>query len=318
MRRLVVTLVVVAALAAGCGGHKTTSTSTTPKFSERALDYCGRGARPDRWEHVVWIWLENHSYGEVLGPRGSSGDRAMPFLNSLGRSCGIANEYYSLVHPSLPNYISAVSGATHGIASDCDPSACPVTAPSIFDQLALAGRSWRVYAEGMGEPCRAGGSGLYVPAHNPPLYFPRVAEACKRWDVPLREQSAHDLAPLTIFVPNLCNDAHDCSSSVADAWLERWVPKLTRTSAYRASKTVIFVTWDEGSGGDAGDVCKKFDGTCHIATVVVSPSTRRGTFSRAFFDHYSLLKTAEQLLGLPFLGHAAERSTASMRAAFGL
>jgi hypothetical protein len=36
------------------------------------------------------------------------------------------------------------------------------------------------------------------------------------------------------------------------------------------------------------------------------------------FSHYGLLKTSEQLLGLPLLGHAQDASTTSMRAGFGI
>ena len=41
-----------------------------------------------------------------------------------------------------------------------------------------------------------------------------------------------------------------------------------------------------------------------------------GTLSGTLFNHYSLLRTTEELLGLPLLGQAA--SAASMRPAFGL
>jgi phosphatidylinositol-3-phosphatase len=39
--------------------------------------------------------------------------------------------------------------------------------------------------------------------------------------------------------------------------------------------------------------------------LVISPSTKAGTRSGALFNHYSMLATAEQLLGLPELGLAA-------------
>ena len=59
--------------------------------------------------------------------------------------------------------------------------------------------------------------------------------------------------------------------------------------------------------------------SCHIATVVVAPTTPAGARSATLFNHYSLLRTTEELLGLPGrLGHAGDASTASMRAAFGL
>ena len=38
---------------------------------------------------------------------------------------------------------------------------------------------------------------------------------------------------------------------------------------------------------------------CHVAALVISPSTPAGTRPGKLFNHYSLLATAEQLLGLP-------------------
>ena len=70
--------------------------------------------------------------------------------------------------------------------------------------------------------------------------------------------------------------------------------------------------------GTVGEKCatNKTDESCHIATIVISPSTTPGTRSAVLFNHYSLLRTAEQLLGLPLLGKAA--SYPSMAAAFRL
>ena len=42
---------------------------------------------------------------------------------------------------------------------------------------------------------------------------------------------------------------------------------------------------------------------------LASPSTPAGTTSATLFNHYSLLGTAEQLLGLPALGQAAAYPT---------
>ena len=58
------------------------------------------------------------------------------------------------------------------------------------------------------------------------------------------------------------------------------------------------------------------DRGCHVATIVISPSTKPGTRSATLFNHYSLLGTAEQLLGLPPLGRAASFPT--MTSAFNL
>ena len=72
----------------------------------------------------------------------------------------------------------------------------------------------------------------------------------------------------------------------------------------------MFVTWDEGEGGSSNDCASNTtDIGCHVATLVISPSTVPGTTSSTLFNHYSLLGTAEQLLGLPELGNATSFPT---------
>ncbi|HVB45882.1 MAG TPA: hypothetical protein VNF47_24675 [Streptosporangiaceae bacterium] len=80
----------------------------------------------------------------------------------------------------------------------------------------------------------------------------------------------------------------------------------------------MFITWDEGSGGSSGESCatNTSDSSCQVATIVISPSTPAGSTSGTLFNHYGLLGTAEQLLGLPALGQAASSTT--MTAAFNL
>jgi hypothetical protein len=53
-----------------------------------------------------------------------------------------------------------------------------------------------------------------------------------------------------------------------------------------------------------------------VATLVISPSTAAATQSSTLFNHYSLLGSTEQLLGLSKLGEAA--SANSMLSAFNL
>jgi hypothetical protein len=48
----------------------------------------------------------------------------------------------------------------------------------------------------------------------------------------------------------------------------------------------------------------------------MAPSVKPGTVSSARFTHYSMLRTTEELLGLGFLGNAA--NAAGMRSAFTL
>ena len=98
---------------------------------------------------------------------------------------------------------------------------------------------------------------------------------------------------------------HDCTTRSGDSWLAGFLPKILNSPAYRSRATVVFVTWDEGSGDN------------HVATLVLSPSTPSGTQSARPFYHYSLLLTTEELLGIRRHLSAAA-SAASMRASFHL
>ena len=244
--------------------------------------------------------MENESYDAIVG------SRSAPYLTHLARACGLATNYTAIAHPSLPNYLAATSGETWGVTDDGPPAAHPIRYPSIFSQVAAAGKTWRSYEESMPSNCDQSSAGEYAVKHNPPAYYTAIRADCARWDVPLSALRVNRLPAFSFVTPNLCNDMHDCSVATGDRWLARFVPSLLSSRPYRSGSTVVFITFDEGT-----------DAANHVATIVVSPTTRPGTRSAVRFDHYALLKTTEQLLGLrDDLGHAV--NARSMRAAFHL
>jgi phosphatidylinositol-3-phosphatase len=281
----------------------------TPRSVRRP---CGRLAKPPAYKHVIWVWLENHSYGAIIGASQA------PYLDSMAARCGLATNYHNISHPSLPNYLAATSGLGYAAlpTSDCDPNACATSAPSIFGQ----GETWRAYQESMPTACHRVSTGEYAVRHNPPPYY-RHLRGCGAHDVPY-SRLAGDLAqqrlPAFSFVtPNLIDDMHDGTVAQGDAWLARQLPRILASPQYRDNSTAVFITWDEGEGGSANRCATNTsDAGCHVATLVISPSTPAGTRSAMLFNHYSLLGTAEQLLGLPQLGQAARAKT--MTSAFHL
>jgi hypothetical protein len=111
---------------------------------------------------------------------------------------------------------------------------------------------------------------------------------------------------------------HDGTITDGDTWLSSNLPTILNSPEYTSGSTAVFITWDEGSGGSTGENCSTntSDASCQVATIVVSPSTPAGAQSSTLFNHYSLLGTTEQLLGLPLLGQAA--SSPTMTSAFNL
>lgn len=287
---------------------------------------CGRTRTPRTWDHVIWIWLENHSVNQTIGSTSSSAGRSMPYFNGLARSCGLATNYHAITHPSLPNYLNAVSGSSTA-RSNCSPRSCSQRQTSLLTLLNRSHKTWRVYSESMSSACSARDVGLYRVKHNPAPYFPALGRTCRLGNQPLGTPTrgnfasalAHSrVARFNFVVPNMCNSAHDCSLAAGDRWLRLWVPRILASQSYRAGRTAIFVSWDEGAGGRHGMSCAtSTDQSCHVATVVVSPSTRRGARSAISFSHWSLLRTTEEMLRVrPLLGHSARSN--SMRRAFGL
>jgi phosphatidylinositol-3-phosphatase len=267
---------------------------------------CGtRTTPPSSWEHVAWIWFENHGYDRIVGSRDA------PFMNGvLARGCGLATDYHAIAHPSLPNYIAATSGlAGRELApfrNDCNARGdCRIGAPSLFEQAG----SWRAYAESMRKPCTRFFTGAYAASHNPAVYYTRLADCAERavGMKTLRADVATDALPSFVFItPNMCHSMHDCSVRTGDAWLRRVVTVLAASPAYQRGTMAVMVTFDESDGGDN-----------HVATFVVAPSVVPGTRASEPFSHYSLLRTTEAMLGLaPPLGRA--RTATDMRAAFDL
>jgi phosphatidylinositol-3-phosphatase len=306
-------------VAAASTGTPATPATPATSVSASASHPCGTVSKPSTYKHVIWIFMENHSYSTIIG------SSQAPYFNTLARECGVATNYHNITHPSLPNYIAATSGLSysslHGFLPDCSPGgSCKTSAKSIFAQ----GETWKSYEESMPSDCDHGNSGNYAVRHNPAVYYTTL-HGCSSDDVPythLASDLAHNQLPAFSFItPNLIDDMHNGTVADGNTWLSRNLPTILNSAEYRNGSTVVFITWDEGSDVGSygtGEQCatNTKDVSCHIATLVISPSTKVGTRSGTLFNHYSLLGTAEQLLGLSKLGLAS--SSPTMTKAFNL
>jgi Phosphoesterase family len=292
---------------------------------------CGTAtATPAPVTKVLTIVLENTDSASIVG------SPLAPNLNTLAQTCGIAIDYHGIQFPSLPNYIALTSGqvpasiagdGVHG--RDCLPSpTCESTDRSIFTQIAqqaaahpAAPLSWRTYAESMPANCALANDGDYAPRHNPAVYYPGDATACALDDVPAGTPTAGALATdlaggslpsYGLLIPNLCNDGHDSCNGVPrvaeeDATIAAWMPAILASPDYRSGHLLVVVTADTSQSPANGNL---------LATILVNPDIASGTQAASRFDHYSLLRLDEELLGLPPLANAA--TAADMAAGFNL
>jgi hypothetical protein len=296
------TIVVAAATlaATACGGSSTSKPLAAPPAA--ALPTSSSS-------HVAIVVMENKEATDVVGTASS------PYVTALARKYAIASRAYAIRHPSLPNYLALTSGSTHGITGDCTD--CHVAAPNIVDQLEAAGVSWKAYMEDLPHPCSgAATAGGYAKKHNPFMYYDDVARNPRRCHnvVPFA-QFASDLRrgalPTFSFIsPNLCNDTHDCDIATGDRFLSGLIPRLLRETGPRG---FVVLTWDEGKTDDG--CCVDAHGG-RIATIVAGSDVRRHAASARPVDHYGVLRTIEDALGLRPLGGAARRRSGTLDSLF--
>jgi phospholipase C len=257
---------------------------------------------PKPIQHVVWIFMENKGYSDIIG------NPAAPYINSLASTYGSATNYDAIGHYSADNYVAATSG------SPCcfDDSYADLSQPSIFSQLPV-GQSQSL-EESMPSPCDTSDSGEYAVRHNPESYYTTyLAGDCQKYDVPLVDGTVPDFGSKFTFVtPNLIDDMHDGTIQDGNNWLKQEIPLFIESAQYQAGTTAIFITWDESSGSGQGPTNPPNN---QVPCIVISPYTSHVQDSTPF-THYSLLRTAEDLLGLPPLGRAAQAT--SMVGHFGL
>jgi len=275
-----------------CGGHASSHSGS------RSAGETSAAPSTSNYDHVLWVWMENHSYRQVIGAS------AAPYETALARRFGTATRYASVGSPSLPNYIGATSGSTQGIGDDGGPGSHALTSDNIFRQVRTAGKTERSFEESMPTNCVLSSVDTYAVKHNPAAYYAGGDDrtACRNDDRPFTATlPSGPLATFTFVTPNLCHDTHDCSVGAGDAWLKTFLPTVMATPEYRQRHLAIFVVWDEYTP---------------MPTIIISPTTPAGTVVSQPFDHYALLRTTEEILGLPLLAKAA--SATSMRTGFGL
>ena len=150
----------------------------TSAWPAAAAGPCGTTATAPAYKHVIWIWMENHSLGDIIGNTSQA-----PYENSLAAECGLATNYHNITHPSAPNYLAATSGVSMGSLPvfsylDCDESIVCNMAGSqgIFGQ----GETVKSYEESMPSNCRRTDSGEYAVRHNPEVYYTSLSTCATR------------------------------------------------------------------------------------------------------------------------------------------
>ncbi len=298
-------------LLAGCGGTNSSDTPS-PDFPSQPSTSTGSSATSappsstptatsaGATKLLVFV-IENHSLSEMQAQ--------MPWTYRLGKKYGYATDFHAMTHPSLPNYLAIAGGSTFGIQDDDNPSAHPISGPSVFGEALAHGLTARVYADDMPAPCTLTTAGRYAVRHNPWTYFTSERSECQSFDTNLdrfpQDVRTGHLPDAGMVIPDVCDDAHNCPLSTADAFIRQGVGLAMSGPDFRSGRLAIVVTADEDDHSQ-GNV---------ILTILVHPSIRHEVVTSPL-SHLSLSRLYGEVLGLPPLRDAA--TAPSMAKAFGL
>jgi hypothetical protein len=221
--------------------------------------------------------------------------RRQPFLGELAKQGAYLARFFAVEHPSYPNYLALTSGNTWRIRSN-EPRV--VDARNIADLVEERGKTWKVYAEGYPGHCFLGEFAReYASKHVPLLSYRDVRDDPKRCSrivnaTELRGDLERGALPdFALYVPDLKNDGHDTGVRYADRWLARSFGPLLRDPRF-TDGLLLAVVFDEDDGSARN----------RIYAALWGQAVRSGAVSERRYDHYSLLRTIEEALGLGTLG----------------
>ncbi|KAK9470797.1 phosphoesterase family-domain-containing protein [Dipodascopsis tothii] len=251
------------------------------------------------FDRFVQIWLENTDYDKAF-------DQAdLAWLAERGI---LLENYFSITHPSEPNYVAAVGGSNFGINGDPFVR-IPSNISHVGDLLDSKGISWAEYQE---HAPYAGFQGFnysnqetyandYVRKHNPLIIYDNVADNDTRLSYIKNftsfefDLAAEKLPQWSFITPNMTNDGHDTTVDVSGSWSRSFLEPLL-SNEYFMNNTLVILTFDENESYAIQNRVLAI-----LLGGVVDDSLKNTTDS-TFYNHFSLISTVEANWDLPHLG----------------
>jgi phospholipase C len=281
-----------------CGTPTSVTPTVVPTNTPIPVDAtrpCVGAPAPAQWHHIVVLMFENRTYDEVIGPA--------PYITSLANKCATALDWHDSntkvdgspdgKYASKPSYATLTNGlspSVHGLVDDTYATTTKVD--NIYNQLNLAGLTFKDYYEGEAGGCGVRFSGDY---HDPIRYYDNVVSICSAHDVPLStfmtDLNNGNLPAFSMILPTNQHNMHSNSVSSGDAYAQTILDPLLNSPMYAKGDLAIFFLWDENTPNP---------------NVLIAPSVTAGTKISIStgnpVSHFSALRTWEEMLSLPLLG----------------
>ena len=274
---------------------------------------------PVKPSHVVFVLEENYSYSDITSTFASYA----PVINSLIKdsltySTVNFTQMFAITHPSEPNYLELFSGSNQGVTVDeSGPDAnAPFDDCNMGSSLISAGYTFIGYSETQPSPGWFNtDNGNYYTKHCPWINWMNGDNGviCTKDSIPVGSDlpfapvgtyypdSNHysSLPTVSWVIPNIIDDMHDPSTpstaiSNGDTWFKTNMMPLVRWAINPANNTLVIVVWDEDDELHSNNIPMLFCGS------LVKPGN-----CTTKINLYNLLKTVEDMYGLPACGSSA-------------
>lgn len=270
-----------------------------------AINPCVSAIAPTTWKVVVLV-LENRTYSQVIGNSNA------PFISSLATKCGTSkiwndanfkvNGTRDVVgdYNSKPNYATFTSGLSPSVTHILDDTyATQTSVQSIYNQMLSVGVTFKdYYGSTTAGGCSIRWNGDY---HDPIRYFSTInSTTCNAHDFPISQfvtdYSSGNLPRFSMILPNSSDSCHDNSTVSCDTYTNNLLTSFLNSAEYASGHVALFLIFDEDT---------------IVPNVLISPSIVSGSVYQPVtgnnpVSHFSVLRTWEEMLGLPLLGDVAQ------------
>ena len=248
-------------------------------------------------DHIVILILENHSYSSIIG------SSAAPHINALATdaSSALFTQSFGIEHPSQPNYLDLYSGSNQGVTNDNVPANNPFTTLNLGRSLINAGRTFITYSEDLPSVGYNGAtSGNYARKHNPAANWMgtgtnQISTTTNQPFTAFPTSANYASLPTVCYVvPNQNNDMHNGTGATTITTGDNWF--FNNLNAYvqwaKTHNSLLILTFDEDDASQSNQV----------TTIITGEKVLAGQYAN-HIDHYSILRTIEDMYGLPYAGN---------------